>query len=67
MKVDALYSGAFTTFDVTRPTATALAVSSGRIVAIDADAAGLDALVRHDFGPRAAIFPGFHDAHCHTT
>ena len=67
VKVDALYSGAFTTFDVTRPTATALAVSSGRIVAIDADAAGLDALVRHDFGPRAAIFPGFHDAHCHTT
>lgn len=50
-----------------RPTARAIAVLHGRIVAFDDDAESLSATarVREDFG-ELAVFPGFHDAHCHT-
>ncbi|HEV8065713.1 MAG TPA: amidohydrolase [Acidimicrobiales bacterium] len=65
MWVDALYRGRFVTFDPERPSCSLLAVSGGRVVAAEEDAEGLEARVREDFGA-ASIWPGFHDAHCHT-
>jgi hypothetical protein len=65
VRVDVLYRGNFVTLDPARPTATTIAVLGGRIVAIDADADGLEAASRVDFGERP-VFPGFHDAHAHT-
>jgi hypothetical protein len=66
VRVDALYRGTFSTFDLARPDARAIAVLGGRIVAVDDDAETLEATVRVDFGA-SPVFPGFHDAHCHTT
>lgn len=68
MLIDALYRGRFNAWDSQRPSPRAVAVSGGRIVAFDDEAEALskDAVSKDDFG-RAAIFPGFHDAHCHTT
>lgn len=67
VQVDAVYRGHITTWDPGRPIAQAAAVVGRRIVAFDDEAESLarDAAVREDFG-EAAIFPGFHDAHCHT-
>ncbi|MHB1930135.1 MAG: amidohydrolase [Acidimicrobiales bacterium] len=68
MRIDAVYRGRIATWDPTRPVARAVAVHGGRVVAFDDDADSLagDAGEREDFGA-AWIFPGFHDAHCHTT
>jgi predicted amidohydrolase YtcJ len=65
MRVDALYRGRFVTFDAARPVSWLLAVTGGRIVAVDEEAEGLDASIREDFGA-CTVWPGFHDAHCHT-
>ena len=65
VRVDAILRGSFTTFDAAHPTATAVAVLGGRIVALDGDAESLEADRREDFGDRP-VFPGFHDAHAHT-
>lgn len=62
-------NGMFVTFDSQCPTAQALAVRDGRIVALGAEAPDLDDLI----GPHTEVvdlkgrpvFPGFHDAHCH--
>lgn len=68
MRVDAVYRGAFNTWAPDRPVARSIAVLGGRIVAFDDDAEELaaGATIRDDFGS-SPIFPGFHDAHCHTT
>lgn len=68
MLVDAVYRGRIVSWDPARPLASALAVSGGRIVAFDDEAEGLaaGAGLREDFGD-CFLFPGFHDAHCHTT
>ncbi|MGH9169489.1 MAG: amidohydrolase [Acidimicrobiales bacterium] len=65
VKVDALFRGNFTTFDHRHPRAVLIAVLGGRIVAMDDEAEALEAPVQEDFG-QCAVFPGFHDAHCHT-
>ncbi len=66
--VEALYRGQFNCWDERRPRARALAVSAGRIIAFDDEAESLEkeAARKEDFGSRP-VFPGFHDAHCHTT
>lgn len=68
MRVDAVFRGRIATWDPARPSARAMAVHLGRVVAFDNEAEELarDARRREDFG-EAALFPGFHDAHCHTT
>jgi predicted amidohydrolase YtcJ len=66
MRVDAILRGRFVTFEPARPLAHTLAVLGGRIVAIDGDAEGLRSAHEEDFG-KHPVFPGFHDAHCHTT
>jgi predicted amidohydrolase YtcJ len=68
MIVDAVFRGHITTWDPARPAARAVAIVGGRIVAFDEDAEALsaDARLREDFG-ELPVFPGFHDAHCHTT
>ena len=66
MRVDAVFTGCFSTFGTGEAETSAVAVLGGRIVATGAEAAALDTAEREDFG-EAAIFPGFHDAHCHTT
>lgn len=68
MRVDTVIRGRITTWDPDRPTATAMAVHQGRIVAFDEEAEELagDAATREDLG-QGWVFPGFHDAHCHTT
>jgi predicted amidohydrolase YtcJ len=66
VRVDAILRGRFVTFDEARPAAHTIAVLGGRIVALDGDAEGLSATVEEDFGEHP-VFPGFHDAHCHTT
>ena len=68
MKVDAVVRGRINTWDPQRPTATAMAIHHGLIVAFDDDAEALagEARTREDFGD-GFVFPGFHDAHCHTT
>jgi hypothetical protein len=67
MIVDAVFRGRINTWDPLRRTARAIAVLGGRIVAFDDDAEALasEARVREDFR-ECPIFPGFHDAHCHT-
>lgn len=67
MKVDAVIRANITTWDPARPTASAMAVHHGRIVAFDDDAEQLagDASRRESYP--GVVFPGFHDAHCHTT
>jgi predicted amidohydrolase YtcJ len=67
VKVDAVFRGRISTWHPGRPLATAMAVHGGRVVAFNAEAEELarDARLREDFGS-ASIFPGFHDAHCHT-
>lgn len=68
MRVDTVVRGRITTWDPQRPSARAMAVHHGRIVAFDDDAEELarDAVTREDLGD-GFVFPGFHDAHCHTT
>jgi predicted amidohydrolase YtcJ len=67
MNVDAVIRAKITTWDPARPSASAMAVHHGRIVAFDDDAEELarDAKCREEYD--GYLFPGFHDAHCHTT
>ncbi|MFT4232591.1 MAG: amidohydrolase [Leucobacter sp.] len=53
------------TMDPARPSATAVGVIGGRIVGLDEEIAGLDAMRTLDFGD-AVMTPGLIDAHCHT-
>ena len=66
MKVDAVIRANIVTWDPARPSATAMAVHHGRVVAFDddADALARDAAQREEHDGH--LFPGFHDAHCHT-
>ncbi len=68
MNADAVFRARIATWADDRPRARTLAVWRGRVVAFDdvAEELARDALVKEDFGS-AALFPGFHDAHCHTT
>jgi len=66
VRVDSIFKGQFVTFDQARPVAHTMAVLGGRIVALDDDTDGLATRSKEDFG-ESTIFPGFHDAHCHTT
>ncbi len=63
-----MYRGRIVSWDDARPMSTAMAVQDGRVVALGGEAEALagDADEREDFGA-AYLFPGFHDAHCHTT
>jgi predicted amidohydrolase YtcJ len=54
------------TVDPARPAATAIGIWNGLIVGLDEDVLGLPARTTVD-ADGAAIVPGFHDAHCHTT
>lgn len=66
LRLDAVLTGTFVTFDPTHPTTDAIGVLNGRIVALGDDARDLSAVVTHDLGG-AVGFPGFHDAHAHTS
>ncbi|MFJ4208989.1 amidohydrolase [Paenarthrobacter sp. NPDC089675] len=67
MKLDLLLRNAdIITMDPERPTANSLGIWKGRIVGLDEDVAGLDAVQVLDLGG-ATVTPGFIDAHCHTT
>lgn len=69
MRVDAVFTGGrIRTLDPTRPSARALAVSGGRILALDDEA---DALARHATAvydlAGAPVVPAFNDVHHHLT
>ncbi|MEV0177145.1 amidohydrolase [Streptomyces sp. NPDC050803] len=65
MRLDAVFrNGRFTTLDPDRPTARALGVLGGRIVALDEDLDGCTADTVVDLGGAHAV-PGFNDAHHH--
>lgn len=67
MKLDLLLRNAdIITMDPDRPSANSLGIWKGRIVGLDEDVAGLDAVEVLDLGG-ATVTPGFIDAHCHTT
>ncbi|MFJ4027095.1 amidohydrolase [Paenarthrobacter sp. NPDC089989] len=67
MKLDLLLRNAdIITMDPDRPSASSLGIWQGRIVGLDQDLDGLDALEVLDLGG-ATVTPGFIDAHCHTT
>jgi predicted amidohydrolase YtcJ len=66
MRLDAILTGAFVTFDAEHPTVDAIGVLNGRIVAVGDDAKAMSAARTHDLGG-AVGFPGFHDAHAHTS
>ncbi|MFO7191134.1 MAG: amidohydrolase [Thermocrispum agreste] len=64
MRVDVVYTGARVLTGPDFRPADAVAVHAGRVVALGADAAELDARSRIDLGG-AVVVPGFHDAHNH--
>lgn len=67
MKLDLLLRNAnIITMDADRPAAHALGVWQGRVVGLDEDVEGLDAVEVLDLDG-ATVTPGFIDAHCHTT
>lgn len=67
MKLDLLLRNAdIITMDPARPTASSLGIWQGRIVGLDDDVSGLDAVQVLDLAG-ATVSPGFIDAHCHTT
>ncbi|MET4618787.1 putative amidohydrolase YtcJ [Arthrobacter sp. 2762] len=67
MKLDLLLRNAdIITMDPARPMASSLGIWQGRIVGLDEDLDGLDALEVLDLGG-VTVTPGFIDAHCHTT
>ncbi len=66
MRLDAILTGTFVTFDAELPTVGAIGVLNGRIVALGDDATAMSAARTHDLGG-AVGFPGFHDAHAHTS
>jgi len=67
MKLDLLLRNAeIITMDPDRPVAGSLGIWQGRIVGLDEDLDGLDAVQVLDLGG-ATVTPGFIDAHCHTT
>lgn len=66
MQVDLILRNArVDTRDAERPTASSLAVLAGRIVALDEEVDGLDALEIVDAGGRT-VLPGFNDVHSHS-
>jgi len=67
MKLDLLLRNAdIITMDERRPHATSLGIWQGRVVGLDEDLYGLDAVEVLDLDG-ATVTPGFIDAHCHTT
>lgn len=67
MQLDLIVDNArIITMDQMRPEATAMGVLAGRVVGLDDEITGLDAVRRLD-ARGATITPGFNDAHCHTT
>ncbi|MFC8039573.1 amidohydrolase [Paenarthrobacter sp. NPDC057355] len=67
MKLDLLLRNAeIITMDPARPVASSLGIWQGRIVGLDDELSGLDAVEVLDLGG-ATVTPGFIDAHCHTT
>jgi predicted amidohydrolase YtcJ len=66
LRLDAILRGTFVTFDSDRPTVDAIGVLNGRIVSLGDDATAMTAARTHDCGD-AVGFPGFHDAHAHTS
>ncbi|WP_159704898.1 amidohydrolase [Arthrobacter sp. 18067] len=67
MKLDLLLRNAdIFTMDPDRPVASSLGIWQGRIVGLDEELDGLDAVQVLDLGG-ATVTPGFIDAHCHTT
>lgn len=67
MRIDTLVHNArVRTVDPSRPTASSLGIWRGQVVGLDEDVDGVAAHRVVDLGG-AAVVPGFHDAHCHTT
>jgi predicted amidohydrolase YtcJ len=66
LRLDAVLIGSFVTFDNERPSVDAIGVLNGRIVALGDDARELPAARTHVLDG-AVGFPGFHDAHAHTS
>ncbi|HSO32771.1 MAG TPA: amidohydrolase family protein [Labilithrix sp.] len=67
MKLDLLLRNAdIITMDERRPHATSMGIWQGRVVGLDEDLFGLDAVEVLDLAG-ATVTPGFIDAHCHTT
>jgi len=66
MNVDAFVRASISTWDPARPTASAMAIHHGRVVAFDDDAEALASGARRREEHDGYLFPGFHDAHCHT-
>ena len=67
MKVDAVIRANIATWDPARPVARAMAVHHGHVVAFDDDAEALASDARQREEHHGLLFPGFHDAHCHTS
>ncbi|GAB3305153.1 amidohydrolase [Pseudoclavibacter terrae] len=67
MKIDLIVEAAdVITMDERRPHARRLGIHHGRVVGLDEDLVGVDAVRRVDVGD-AVVIPGIIDAHCHTT
>lgn len=67
MKLDLLLCNAdIITMDDQRPHASSLGVWQGRIIGLDEELEGMDAVEILDLGG-ATVTPGFIDAHCHST
>jgi predicted amidohydrolase YtcJ len=66
VRLDAVLTGSFVTFEDAQPSVDAIGVLNGRVVAVGDDARSMPAAQRHDLGG-AVGFPGFHDAHAHTS
>lgn len=65
MKIDQIIeNGQITTLTPDRPFAERLGVLGGRIIGLDEDLDGVEAVERIDLGGNYAV-PGFHDAHLH--
>lgn len=66
MKIDLIVRAReILTLAETRPVATAVGVTNGRIVGFDGELEGVEAYRTLDFG-EATVTPGLIDAHCHT-
>ncbi len=67
MKLDLLLTNArIVTVDRARPTASSIGIWNGHIVGLDNEVTAMPAEAVVDLGG-AAVTPGFHDGHCHTT
>lgn len=66
MKLDLLLiSGVILTGDDARPRARQIGIWGGRVVGVDEQVDGMEAIEVIDLAG-ATVIPGFHDAHCHT-